>query len=87
MANSTLTRKGQTTIPLEIREALGLRPGMRLVFEIGSGGTAVLRAHPGAMSAFGALKAPGEEVVDFRIARETAQSIWAAEAASEGDGK
>jgi AbrB family looped-hinge helix DNA binding protein len=30
----TLTTKGQVTIPLEIREALGLLPGTRVVFDI-----------------------------------------------------
>lgn len=32
MAESTLTEKGQTTIPKEIREHLGLRPGDRMEF-------------------------------------------------------
>jgi len=30
----TLTTKGQVTIPLEIREALGLLPGTRVAFDI-----------------------------------------------------
>ena len=29
----TLTSKGQVTIPLELREALGLLPGTRVVFD------------------------------------------------------
>lgn len=29
----TLTEKGQITIPLAIRKRLGLKPGMRLVFD------------------------------------------------------
>lgn len=29
----TLTEKGQITIPLKIRQRLGLKPGMRLVFD------------------------------------------------------
>lgn len=32
MPESTLTEKGQTTIPKEIREHLGLRPGDRMEF-------------------------------------------------------
>ena len=30
----TLTSKGQVTIPLEIREALGLLPGTRVEFDV-----------------------------------------------------
>jgi AbrB family looped-hinge helix DNA binding protein len=30
----TLTTKGQVTIPLEIRQALGLLPGTRVAFDI-----------------------------------------------------
>lgn len=32
MAKSTITSKGQTTIPKEVRERLGLRPGDELEF-------------------------------------------------------
>ena len=31
---STLTTKAQTTIPREVRQRLGLRPGDRLIYEI-----------------------------------------------------
>lgn len=34
MLVSTLTSKGQTTIPMEIRKALQLKPGDKVVFEI-----------------------------------------------------
>jgi AbrB family looped-hinge helix DNA binding protein len=30
----TLTTKGQVTIPLAIRQALGLQPGTRVVFDV-----------------------------------------------------
>ena len=83
MAISTLTSKGQTTIPQEVREALGLRPGTRIVFEI-NGDSAVLRRQPGVMSLYGALKTPGSEEVDFATARAVALQEWAAEAEGEG---
>jgi AbrB family looped-hinge helix DNA binding protein len=43
MATSTLTSKGQTTIPREIREAAGLRSGDRLSFTVLADGTIILR--------------------------------------------
>ena len=42
MIRSTLTRRWQTTIPAEVRRALGLTPEQRLVYEI-RGETVVLR--------------------------------------------
>ena len=39
---STLTQKGQVTVPKDVRDALGLRPGMRVMFEVREG-EAVLR--------------------------------------------
>jgi AbrB family looped-hinge helix DNA binding protein len=44
MSDSTLTAKGQTTIPKEIREILGLEPGDKLTFTALSDGTVVMRA-------------------------------------------
>ncbi len=32
MASATVTSKGQVTIPIEVRNKLGLRPGSRLAF-------------------------------------------------------
>lgn len=74
MTQSTLTTKGQTTIPLEIRQALGLKPGMRLTYEI-EDDHAVLRVHPPLMSAFGALKSRKAKA-GFRKARETSTRAW-----------
>jgi antitoxin PrlF len=41
---ATLTSKGQTTIPKEIRDGLGLRPGDQMTFTLLSNGTVVMRA-------------------------------------------
>ncbi len=41
--STTITVKGQVTIPKEIRKALGLRPGDRVVFEK-EGNTIVLKS-------------------------------------------
>jgi antitoxin PrlF len=44
MPTAKLTSKGQVTIPKEVRKALGLRTGDRLVFRLHQDGTAVIKA-------------------------------------------
>ena len=41
--SATLTSKGQTTIPKEIRDGLGMKAGDRMTFTLMSGGTVVMR--------------------------------------------
>ena len=43
MSNATLTSKGQTTIPKEIRDSLGLKPQDQLNFTLLSDGTVIMR--------------------------------------------
>jgi AbrB family looped-hinge helix DNA binding protein len=43
MSISTLTSKGQTTIPRDVRDAAGLRTGDRLHFTVLADGTIILR--------------------------------------------
>ena len=43
MASTTLTSKGQVTIPKEIREILGVKEGDRLVFRLDERGKVVLQ--------------------------------------------
>jgi antitoxin PrlF len=40
---TTITRKGQVTIPKHIRDSLRLAPGSRLVFDVNAEGELVLR--------------------------------------------
>lgn len=42
MPSATVTSKGQITVPKEIRAHLGVEPGDRLSFQIGSGGEVVV---------------------------------------------
>jgi antitoxin PrlF len=42
MPNATLTSKGQTTIPREVREFLNLKPGDKLEFKLNPDGRTVL---------------------------------------------
>ena len=44
MSEATVTSKGQVTIPADIRKALGLGVGERVVFTRLDDGTAVMRA-------------------------------------------
>ena len=41
---SNLTSKGQVTIPKDIRDALGLKPGSKVRFEMNAAGNAVIKA-------------------------------------------
>ena len=44
MLESTITSKGQTTLPKRVREALGVKPGDKVRYFLdGSGGVRVLR--------------------------------------------
>jgi len=40
---TTLTRKGQVTIPKHIRDSLSLEPGCKLIFDVNDAGELVLR--------------------------------------------
>jgi AbrB family looped-hinge helix DNA binding protein len=43
MSTSTVTSKGQTTIPRDVRDAAGLKSGDRLHFTVLEDGTIILR--------------------------------------------
>lgn len=40
---STISSKGQVTVPRELRDQLGLTPGTKLEFELGDDGTLLCR--------------------------------------------
>jgi len=44
MADATLTAKGQTTIPKNIRDGMGLRPKDKIHFTLLADGTVIMRA-------------------------------------------
>jgi antitoxin PrlF len=43
---STVTSRGQVTIPKPIRDRLGIKPGMKVAFRLDGDGRAVLSAEP-----------------------------------------
>jgi len=77
MVTSTLTDKGQTTVPQEIRTALGVVPRQRLVWEIRKDGSALVRPMHSVMELAGSLKS---EVPFTSIGEETeaATAVWVA---------
>lgn len=56
MMESTVTDKGQTTVPKEVREALRIKPRQRLQWDLAEDGSAVVRPEPSALALFGSLK-------------------------------
>ena len=52
---STLTSKGQTTVPREVREALGLGPRQHIVYEIENGSVLMKAAGGSLMAVAGSL--------------------------------
>ena len=44
MSESTITAKGQTTVPRQVRQHLGAGPGTRLVWHVLPGGGLIVRA-------------------------------------------
>ena len=84
MMHSTITSKGQTTLPAPIRRALHLKAGDRIVYEI-QGNSVVIRPQPGAMAIFGALKPPaGKSGVSLEEARAKSREARVEEIAREG---
>jgi antitoxin PrlF len=56
MLKSTVTERGQTTIPAAVRKALGLKPHQRLVYEIRDDSVVVRPETESIMDLAGALK-------------------------------
>ncbi|HEY4081585.1 MAG TPA: AbrB/MazE/SpoVT family DNA-binding domain-containing protein [Burkholderiaceae bacterium] len=66
MAETTLTSKGQVTVPREIRDRLGLESGDKLSFTLLSDGTVVMRAKTRRLADLaGVLTRPGQPKVSI----------------------
>ncbi len=79
MHESTITKRGQTTIPRQVRDALGLKAGDRMRYMLRDGEVRVVRV--GSISALrGMLHRPGQRAVtleemDEAIATGAAETI------------
>jgi antitoxin PrlF len=63
-ADATLTSKGQTTIPKEIRDSLGMKPGDRMTFTLMPDATVLVRLKSKSVTALaGALHRKGRKRV------------------------
>jgi antitoxin PrlF len=71
MLHSTVTSKGQTTIPEKIRKALRIKPGDRLEYEV-EGERVIVRVHPGIRSLKGALPSKKGKGMSFAEVRAAA---------------
>lgn len=59
MAESTITAKGQTTVPRQVRDLIGAGPGTRLVWHVMPGGGLIVRAKThSVLDLAGSLKSP-----------------------------
>jgi antitoxin PrlF len=82
---SVLTRKGQVTIPAEIRRALGLREGDKVVFSLENASTGQVTVRPVrsvAEMTYGVVK-PRKRPEDLKALREQAADDVAAEVLAE----
>ena len=77
MPHSTVTSKGQTTIPGKIRQALNIKPGDRLEYAI-EGNHATIRVHSGTRSLKGTLASPKGKGMSFDQIRVAAAKVASA---------
>lgn len=64
MSESTITAKGQTTVPRQVRDVIGAGPGTRLVWHVMPGGGLIVRAKThSVLDLAGMLKSPRNKPV------------------------
>ena len=78
MPRSTITRKGQTTIPKAVRERLGVKYGDQIDFVVKPDGSVVVEAAKIPVSSLrGMLWKKGQRVVSIEEMNETIRDGWA----------
>ena len=73
---TTVTQKGQVTIPGELRKALRIKPRDRVAFELVDGEVRLRPISSWAASTYGSVK-PRSKPEDFRRIRREAEEEWA----------
>ena len=73
---STITQKGQVTIPLELRKALKIKPKDRVAFDLVDGEVRLRPISSWVESTYGSVK-PFSMPEDFRRIRREAEEEWA----------
>jgi len=72
MPTSTITSKGQTTVPKEVREVLGVGTGDRLTWEVRGGKVVITTERPALYRWKGVIKhGPADAVEAVAQARKT----------------
>jgi antitoxin PrlF len=75
-STTTVTTKGQVTIPVEIRQLLGIKPKDRVRFDInGDGSVVVVAARSHVRASFGAVKSPSGLKDDKTLRREFEEGV------------
>jgi len=82
MNETTVTVKGQVTIPAEIRARLGIKPRDKVVFELNGEGAMMRKAVSWVVAAYGSIKTEGGPK-DWRELREAFEQGVADEVMSE----
>ena len=72
MFQSTVTTKGQTTIPKEVREAMNLKPGDRLLYTLDAENGVHIEVLQGAASLKGSLTSDKGKGMTFSQIRKAA---------------
>jgi len=71
MPTSTITSKGQTTVPKEVREALDLEAGDKLIWEVRGGRVAITTERPALYELEGFIKHGPDALTAIAQARKT----------------
>ena len=83
MIISTVSSKGQTTLPKQVRNALHIEPGKQLIYEI-EDEKVIVRTHPGILASAGALKTHIKKPINWQDERKLSREEWAEHITKEG---